>query len=186
VGLKRAKYCILNRQYSKEEYEELVPRIITVMRHASEWGEFYPTILSSHAYNETIAPEYFPLTRGQVLEKGWHWREEDAREYQPASAELPDDIHHASDTLSKSTFSCDECKKNYRIISQELELYRKMPVPAPRLCSTCRHAARQRLRTPYKLWTRPCMKCRKEMETTYAPERPEIVYCESCYLKEVY
>jgi hypothetical protein len=35
VGLKKAKYCILNKQYSKEEYEELVPRIIEQMRQSS-------------------------------------------------------------------------------------------------------------------------------------------------------
>ncbi|MBI4059642.1 hypothetical protein HY406_01100, partial [Candidatus Giovannonibacteria bacterium] len=27
--------------------------------------------------------------------------------------------------------------------------------------------------------------CPNEFETTYAPERPEIVYCEKCYLAEV-
>ena len=27
--------------------------------------------------------------------------------------------------------------------------------------------------------------CPNEFETTYAPERPEIVYCEQCYLREV-
>ena len=32
VGLKQAKYCILNKQYTKEEYEELVPKIIEVMK----------------------------------------------------------------------------------------------------------------------------------------------------------
>jgi hypothetical protein len=26
--------------------------------------------------------------------------------------------------------------------------------------------------------------CLNEFETTYAPDRPEIVYCEQCYLKE--
>jgi len=27
--------------------------------------------------------------------------------------------------------------------------------------------------------------CDVEFETTYAPDRPEIVYCEKCYQKEV-
>ena len=31
-----------------------------------------------------------------------------------------------------------------------------------------------------------CAKCEKEIESTYAPERPEIIYCEECYLAEVY
>src|SRR5207244_8417711 len=28
IGLKRARYCILNKEYSKEEYETLMPRIL--------------------------------------------------------------------------------------------------------------------------------------------------------------
>ncbi|MDD4319723.1 MAG: hypothetical protein PHW10_05370 [Candidatus Peribacteraceae bacterium] len=186
VGLKRAKYCILNKQYSKEDYERIVPQIIAVMRGAGEWGEFFPTLLSSHAYNETIAPEYFPLTKEQVLAQGWRWREEDRREYRSATADLPDDISDSSDEIAKAIFACDRCRKNYRIIPQELALYRNMPVPAPRCCSACRHTARQKLRTPYKLWERSCAKCAAKIKTAYAPERPEIVYCEECYLKEVY
>jgi len=47
-----------------------------------------------------------------------------------------------------------------------------------------------------KLWHRACMcdkknhehagKCSNEFETSYALGRPEIIYCESCYNKEVY
>jgi hypothetical protein len=31
-GLKNKQYCILNKQYSKEEYEKLVPQIIEKMQ----------------------------------------------------------------------------------------------------------------------------------------------------------
>jgi hypothetical protein len=42
------------------------------------------------------------------------------------------------------------------------------------------------LRNPRKLRDRTCMKCWIEIKTTYAPERPEIIYCEVCYHKEIY
>jgi len=29
-------------------------------------------------------------------------------------------------------------------------------------------------------------KCSKSIQTSYSPERPEIVYCEQCYLQEIY
>ena len=32
-----------------------------------EWGEFFPSTLSPFGYNETVAQEYFPLTREEVL-----------------------------------------------------------------------------------------------------------------------
>ena len=31
IGLRNKQYCILNKQYTKQEYEELVPKIISHM-----------------------------------------------------------------------------------------------------------------------------------------------------------
>jgi CxxC-x17-CxxC domain-containing protein len=44
---------------------------------------------------------------------------------------------------------------------------------------------RMKMRNPRKLFERKCDKCGKDMVTTYAPERKEIVYCEACYEREV-
>jgi CxxC-x17-CxxC domain-containing protein len=43
-----------------------------------------------------------------------------------------------------------------------------------------------KLRNPRKLFKRTCDKCGKGIQKTYAPERPEIVYCQECYEKEIY
>ena len=67
IGLRNKSYCILNKQYTKEEYEVLVPRIIEHMMKTGEWGEFFPATLSPFGYNETVAMEYFPLSREAVL-----------------------------------------------------------------------------------------------------------------------
>jgi len=32
VGIKNKEYCIFNKQYTKEQYEELVPKIINHMK----------------------------------------------------------------------------------------------------------------------------------------------------------
>ncbi len=63
-----------------------------------------------------------------------------------------------------------------------------MDLPIPRICPDCRHAKRFKNRGPNKLWHRKCMKegCQNEFQTSYAPDKPEIIYCESCYNKEVY
>ena len=78
---------------------------------------------------------------------------------------------------------------------EELELYKRLDVAVPALCPNCRHYARIRQRNPLKLWHRSCMcdkqnhthkgKCPNEFETSYAPDRPEIVYCEQCYQAEI-
>ena len=63
-----------------------------------------------------------------------------------------------------------------------------MGIPIPEYCFACRRINRFKLRNPRKLWRRICMKegCQNEFETSYVPGSPEIVYCESCYQKEVY
>lgn len=60
ISMKHGKHCILNKQYTKEEYEELVPKIIEHMKKTGEWGEFFPMSLSPFKYEETVANEYFP------------------------------------------------------------------------------------------------------------------------------
>jgi hypothetical protein len=60
IGTKKAKHCILNKQYTKEEYEKLVPKLIEHMTKTGEWGEFYPADLSPFKYEETVANLYFP------------------------------------------------------------------------------------------------------------------------------
>ena len=244
VGLRNKSYCILNKQYTKEEYERMVPRIIEHMNsmpyvdskgRVYRYGEFFPPELSPFSYNETIAQEYFPLTKEEAESKGYRWKDPEPRNYeiQIPNDKLPDHIKDVPDDIigqviecahaalprqsasspRSSTLGCNEqCTTAFRIIPQELEFYRKMNLPLPRLCPNCRHYQRIKQRNPMKLWQRKCMcagatsdsqpatgfsyqntathrhgsnHCPEEFETSYAPERPEIVYCEQCYQAEV-
>lgn len=239
IWLRNRSYCILNKQYTKEEYEELVPRIIKHMMKTGEWGEFFPSSISPFGYNETIAQEYFPLTRFDVilsetkyplnsdnsqsqgsrdssLRSEWqneksslsweghqkdkestflHWPIFNWSDYEapfprvekiiPAS-KLPDDISKIPDDILNWAIECEVTKKPFRIIKQELEFYRKHNLPIPRRHPDQRHLDRMKMRNPRKLWERNCDKCQKNIQTTYAPDKPERVYCETCYNAEVY
>ena len=79
-----------------------------------------------------------------------------------------------------------QCTIAFKITEDELVFYKKMNIPLPTLCYNCRHYERLKKRNPMKLWDRKCIKCNKDIKTSYAPERPEIVYCEECYKKEIY
>jgi hypothetical protein len=203
VGLRSKQYCILNKQYTKEEYEQLVEKI---KKHMDEmpyvdkkgrvykYGEFFPTEISPFSYNETIAQEYYSKNKEEILQAGFNWREPDVRNYKITMkpADLPDHIKDVSDDILNQIIECDhagkcnhQCTSAFKIISSELEFYRKMNLALPRLCPNCRHYARLAQRTPFKLWDRNCAKCGKEIKTSYAPDRPEIIYCESCYNNEV-
>jgi hypothetical protein len=63
-----------------------------------------------------------------------------------------------------------------------------MNIPIPRIHPDERYKNRMKLRNPMTLYHRTCMHegCTNTFETTYAPDRPEIVYCEQCYKKEIY
>ena len=199
VCMKPGKYCILNKQYAKEEYEKLASKIIEHMRQTREWGEFFPAGISPFAYNETTAQVYFPLTREEAQARGFGWREETDDSAQvsrvipaqslPAGIDaVPDDVLQwavLSEGGDPSTGS-GQAGRPFRIVKKELEFYRFHRLPVPHFHPDERHRRRMMLRNPRKLWSRKCMKCAKPIETTYAPERAEIVYCEECYLKEVY
>ncbi len=88
--------------------------------------------------------------------------------------------------MNSETKVCQNCKKDF-IIEPELRYYRMMKIPIPQICPNCRHYQRIKMWSSVHLWHRKCMKpgCANEFETSYAPDRPEIVYCESCYNQEV-
>ena len=69
IGLKNKQYCMLNTQYTQEEYESLVPQIIEHMEKNGERGEFFPSSLSPFGYNETVASEFYPLSKEEAIEK---------------------------------------------------------------------------------------------------------------------
>ncbi len=184
--IRSKKYCILNKQYTQGEYEELVPKIIEHMKKTGEWGEFFPMSISPFAYNETPAQEYFPLTEEDAARRGIRWKPRDAREFLPATFVLTDALKDVPDSIVKETLACAQCSKNYRITVRELEFYRTHGLPIPRQCPECRALGRIARRNPQTLWKRACAKCGQGVQTSYAPDRPEIVYCESCYLATVY
>jgi hypothetical protein len=165
VGLRHKQYCILNKQYTKEAYEALLPRVIDHMKTTGEWGEFPPISISLFAYNETLANDYFPLSKEEALAKGYQWKEEE---------------------WTRSDNGCERCGRAFKVIAQERHFYERMGLPEPTLCWQCRHKDRFKRRQPYRLWTRNCQKCQKKVETSYSPDRPEIVYCEACYLAAIY
>ncbi|MFA6533969.1 MAG: zinc-ribbon domain containing protein [Patescibacteria group bacterium] len=184
--MRKRHFSILNKEYTEKEYNQLVPKIIEHLKKTGEWGEFFPIQISPFAYNETVANDYFPLSEAEVKAKGWAWKQKDAREYQKQVYQTPAEIKAVPDDILNEVLACVVCGKNYKIIKPELGFYRQFGLPIPRKCPDCRHLDRMQLRNPRHLYQRKCDQCGTEIETTYSPERPEKVYCEECYRKEIY
>ncbi len=219
IGMHKKKYCILNKQYSKEEYDELVPRIkkhmdampyVDAQGRVYKYGEFFPPEFSPFAVNETAVMDFMAIDKPLATAFGLTWRESSAKEYQITiqANELVDHINDATDELTKQIIGCVSCGKGYRIVAGELQFLRRFSIPLPRKCFNCRHVERVNLRNKPVFYAGTCQcvgigsadgvyknhavhpehgtqKCPTIFKTSYAPDRPEIVYCESCYQQEV-
>lgn len=168
-GLKKGEYCILNKQYTKEEYEKLRARIIEDMNvkpyvdkkgRIYKYGEFFPAELSYFKYNESVAQDYFSLDKKAVEERGLNWQDQLQRTTGKETLkpeEISDGIGDVQDSITDEVLACITCKRNYKIIPAELKFYKKIKAPVPRRCFYCRHRKRFELSNPSKLWRRKCM-----------------------------
>lgn len=171
VGLKHKDYVILNKQYNKEDFNSLVSKIVEHMNRTGEWGQFFPPALSPFGYNETVANEFFPMDEGQTVALGFQWRSMDKKEYLPAQKDL---------------LACEVTGRNFKLTPQEIKFYETEGLPTPLRHPNQRYLDRLSLKLPRILYDRQCLQCQAAIKTPYSPERPEIVYCEECYLKEIY
>ncbi|MFA5792003.1 MAG: hypothetical protein WC884_03110 [Candidatus Paceibacterota bacterium] len=204
ISLRNKKYCILNKQYSKEEYLKLVKKIkedmatnpyIDERKIIYKYGEFFPSDLSPFAYNETIAQEFYPKTKEEIISLGFNFREPETRNYTPTidTNNIPDNISDIPNNFTKEIIECKnkgkietQCTLAFRIMSEELAFYKKQKIPIPEYCPNCRHYIRLSKHLPPKIFNRICAKCKNEIISSYSPDRKEIVYCETCYNQEVY
>lgn len=186
VGLHHQDYMILNKSYSKEEYEKMVPRIIAHIVETGEWGEFLHPSASPFGYNETLAQEFYPLSEKESLKRGYKWYPKDAQHYVPQKIVIPSDIQKVPDTLTQEILACSVTGKNYKITPQELQFYRQQNLQIPTKHPNQRSLERLAQKLPRRLYDRLCAHCQDSIKTPYAPDRSEKVCCEKCYLTAVY
>lgn len=135
-GLNRKSYCIFNRQYSKEEYEDLVKRIKAQMLEKGHYGEFFPMDMSYFPYSDSMSQDYFPLEEKIAAEPAGTFSE---------VSELPEDAASANfDEIVKNAYRCPVTNKLFRFQKQELEFYKKMQLPLPRVSFEARYQMRNK------------------------------------------
>ena len=197
ISVRKTEYCILNKQYTKEEYAALIPKI---KAHMSEmpyydavgrkytYGEFFPIELSPYPYNATFAHSFFPLTKEDVLNQGYKWEDEDKKENTAtiAAADLPDHIKDTPDSILNETVGCGECRRGFKIVPMELEFLRTRNFPLPRQCPFCRINEKLNIWVKnMRMLLRTCSKCQAVFETRYAEDETPYILCKSCYQKEI-
>jgi hypothetical protein len=180
ISMRKKEYCILNKQYSKESFDNLKSKIVEQMNEMPyidkkgrvyKYGEFFPIELSPHSYNETLAQEYFPLDENTAKNLGYTWDTMEDKNYMPTLTykDLPDNIDEVTENILSEIILCQawdedkekaknhKCTKAYKVTRDELTMYRKLNIPLPRKCPNTRIYENSRLRNLPKFFDRTCM-----------------------------
>ena len=195
IWLRNQSYCILNRQYTKEEYEKLVAKIITHMQQTWERWQFFDPNISPFGYNETVAQEYFPYAKHDAQAEWYQWNDYFSDPVIPASIQTIHYDHYTpeqrtelknNDDVLKQLFICSISGRPYRIVKKELEFYRTHHLPLPYKHPDVRHIERFALLPRQWLSLVQCDHCKTITTSVHEHDVGQSLYCEECYQKKIY
>ncbi|MDD5770355.1 MAG: hypothetical protein PHE25_05285 [Candidatus Gracilibacteria bacterium] len=146
IGLKNKSFCILNKQYSKEEWYELANKIFSQMEADGILGDFFPGELNPFYFNDTMA--YLiddSFTKDEVISDGYMWRDEKIKVDIPENAEIVETKNLSSfqgfdsngnwqinPEIMKKVIQ-DENGNIYKIVPMEYEFLMKHGLPLPEI-----------------------------------------------------
>lgn len=193
IGLGNKSFCILNKQFTEDEYWKKIDEIKSEMMDGGMYGEFFPVSVHPIPYNISVATSYGGYDDIETAGKFGYWIEEVGSADSALAGEfvdsrdLPKDIRNVGDEILDKIIFDSVSGKRFRYIRKELDFCRRFGLALPEVHPNVRL---EKLRKKYgsialEFYDRPCMKCGKNMQSVYAPDRKEIVYCESCYNAEV-
>ena len=88
IWLKNKSYCILNKQYSKEDWENIAENIFSQMDNDKILWNFFPWWLNPFYFNDTMAWILGDFTKEEVESEGYMWREWEIKVDIPKWAEV--------------------------------------------------------------------------------------------------
>ena len=189
-GLQNKSYCLLNMQYSPEEYFSYVDKIKSEMMIRGEYGDGVGIRFSAQAYNFSHGQISFPLNSEEIIKLGGYVAEEpesNAGDVKTLSAsEVPQTIDETTDDILNYGIICEVTKKPFRITPSELQFYRKMKLPIPTIHPVVRMEEKTAFIPMGVQYKTSCAKCKKEILSAFNPKIGFLLYCEDCYKQEVY
>jgi len=79
IGLKNKSYCILNKQYTKEEWNIMADKIFSSMEKEGTLWNFFPWELNPFYFNDTVAWLIWWFTKEEVTKEWYMWRDEEIK-----------------------------------------------------------------------------------------------------------
>ena len=188
-GLQNKSYCILNKQYTKEEYFKMIDLIKLEMLNKGEYSDGVGMEFSAQAYNFSLAQAVYPLDNNTVVKLGGYVAKDpesnavniEIIKYQ----ELPEYIEDISNDILNKAIICKISGRPFKITESELAFYRRMRLPLPDTHPSLRIEKRHQLAPDGKKYKSFCSRCNKKIETLFNPEGNFNFYCENCFAKEV-
>src|SRR3989344_1617888 len=83
--------------------------------------------------------------------------------------------------MQSETRTCQNCKQDFRIDTEDFAFYEKIKVPAPTWCPECRMIRRLACHGSWSLFWRNCDKCGKRTLSMYPASQKITVYCQPCW-----
>ncbi|HBR80908.1 MAG: hypothetical protein UX09_C0015G0010 [Candidatus Uhrbacteria bacterium GW2011_GWE2_45_35] len=192
VNLFRKKFCVLNKQYTEEEYWSLVDKLKCKMLEDGEYGRFFPAKTSpcgfqfsggeiyrgfSEAELELFQVPRLDPARGQLLSP--------APNSQLTVADIPNHLDEADKIVNQPIFD-PEINRLYSITKPELEIYKNKKWPLPRQHFITRLKNLIRFSNSPEAMKYNCDFCKKDIVTyknfTFSERK---VFCQECYLKHL-
>lgn len=188
-GLQNKSFCILNTQYSEEEYYKKVDQIKTRMLELGEYADGVGMEFSAQAYNFSLAQFSFPLSRTEVEDLGGYWAEEPESNVGNLevldSNTLPQTIKDVSDDILFQAILCPVTERPFKVVASELAFLRRMNLPLSTIHPSERMRRNFLLAPEGKMYHTQCFLCNSSIESLYDPKDGYKLYCETCFKREV-
>jgi hypothetical protein len=188
VGLRKKKYCILNKQYTKEEYGRLRESIIADMKQRNEYGKFLPYSMGLCEYNFSTGMIYFPnTTKEEILSRGGYWLDEDMSSTDGTSSlNIPDSIMETDAEISSQALICHKTKYRFNISQDEYLFHQRKKLALPRNHFDFRTLEKIKKMAIIKAYPYKCFYCKKDIMAYYPPEWGyQKIACEDCYKQNI-
>jgi len=187
VGLRKKKYCILNKQYSEKEYFDLFNKIKEHMGKTGEWGKFFPSSIAYCGYNLSTADIYFPQDKETALNFGFRWDDVTESEVSGITEkDIPDNIDDVSNDFYRQAIICPKTNWRFNVSSAELEFYKNKKIPIPHYHFDFRTKELLNYLNQIKPVDGQCYFCKKSIKHFYPLEwEYQKIACIDCYHSQV-
>ena len=189
IGVENKKYCIFNRPYEPSEYWTVVDELKTKMLQDGEYADGLTCEYSLQAYNVTVSSWSYPLPQDAIKKIGGYFQEEvesNAGSLEVISVDsLPDTIEEVTDDILTKAIACKKTGRPFRIVTTELEFYRRRGIPLPTIHPQIRIDGRIKFSDFLKSYLATCHNCKKAIDSIVPESEGFNLYCDACYIKAV-